>query len=94
MGSGGHPLHTIAPGAIGVRRSQRIYEDQGRAERELSSVPLGTFGKRQTLPAQPFLPLFRRGSVRQRRISWSTADAIEAEPERTVGQPETKTCAG
>jgi NAD(P)-dependent dehydrogenase (short-subunit alcohol dehydrogenase family) len=38
--------NTIAPGAIGDTEGvKRIYEDQGRAARELSSIPLGTFGK-------------------------------------------------
>jgi NAD(P)-dependent dehydrogenase (short-subunit alcohol dehydrogenase family) len=38
--------NTIAPGAIGDTEGvKRIYEDQGRAERELSNVPLGAFGR-------------------------------------------------
>jgi NAD(P)-dependent dehydrogenase (short-subunit alcohol dehydrogenase family) len=37
--------NTIAPGAIGNTEGvKRIYEDQGAAARELSSVPLGRFG--------------------------------------------------
>lgn len=37
--------NTIAPGAIGNTVGvQKIYEDQGAAARELSSVPLGAFG--------------------------------------------------
>lgn len=38
--------NTIAPGPIGDTEGvRRIYEDQDRAERELSAVPLGAFGK-------------------------------------------------
>lgn len=38
--------NTIAPGPIGDTEGvRRIYEEQGRAERELSTVPLGMFGK-------------------------------------------------
>lgn len=38
--------NTIAPGPIGDTEGvRRIYEDQGVAERELSSVPIGRFGK-------------------------------------------------
>jgi NAD(P)-dependent dehydrogenase (short-subunit alcohol dehydrogenase family) len=45
-GPDGIRCNTIAPGAIGDTEGvKRIYEDQGRAERELSSVPLGEFGK-------------------------------------------------
>jgi NAD(P)-dependent dehydrogenase (short-subunit alcohol dehydrogenase family) len=45
-GPDGIRCNTIAPGAIGDTEGvKRIYEEQGRAERELSSVPLGTFGK-------------------------------------------------
>jgi NAD(P)-dependent dehydrogenase (short-subunit alcohol dehydrogenase family) len=45
-GSVGIRCNTIAPGAIGDTEGvKRIYEDRGRAERELSSVPLGTFGR-------------------------------------------------
>jgi NAD(P)-dependent dehydrogenase (short-subunit alcohol dehydrogenase family) len=44
-GPDGIRCNTIAPGAIGDTEGvKRIYEDQGRAERELSSVPLGKFG--------------------------------------------------
>jgi NAD(P)-dependent dehydrogenase (short-subunit alcohol dehydrogenase family) len=44
-GPEGIRCNTIAPGAIGDTEGvKRIYEDQGRAERELSSVPLGKFG--------------------------------------------------
>lgn len=45
-GPDGIRCNTIAPGAIGDTEGvKRIYEDQGRAERELSSVPLGQFGR-------------------------------------------------
>jgi NAD(P)-dependent dehydrogenase (short-subunit alcohol dehydrogenase family) len=38
--------NTIAPGAIGDTEGvKRIYVDRGAAERQLSSIPLGTFGK-------------------------------------------------
>jgi len=44
-GPDGIHCNTIAPGAIGDTEGvKRIYEDQGAAERELSSVPLGRFG--------------------------------------------------
>jgi NAD(P)-dependent dehydrogenase (short-subunit alcohol dehydrogenase family) len=44
-GPDGIRCNTIAPGAIGDTEGvKRIYQDQGRAERELSSVPLGKFG--------------------------------------------------
>jgi NAD(P)-dependent dehydrogenase (short-subunit alcohol dehydrogenase family) len=45
-GPDGIRCNTIAPGAIGDTEGvKRIYEDQGAAEAELSSVPLGIFGK-------------------------------------------------
>jgi NAD(P)-dependent dehydrogenase (short-subunit alcohol dehydrogenase family) len=45
-GPDGIRCNTIAPGAIGSTEGvKRIYEDQGVAERELSSIPLGRFGK-------------------------------------------------
>jgi NAD(P)-dependent dehydrogenase (short-subunit alcohol dehydrogenase family) len=45
-GADGIRCNTIAPGAIGDTEGvKRIYEDQGRASRELSSIPLGLFGK-------------------------------------------------
>jgi NAD(P)-dependent dehydrogenase (short-subunit alcohol dehydrogenase family) len=44
-GAEGIRCNTIAPGAIGNTEGvARIYEKQGAAERELSSVPLGVFG--------------------------------------------------
>jgi len=44
-GPDGIRCNTIAPGAIGDTEGvKRIYEEQGRAQRELSSVPLGKFG--------------------------------------------------
>jgi NAD(P)-dependent dehydrogenase (short-subunit alcohol dehydrogenase family) len=44
-GQDGIRCNTIAPGAIGDTEGvKRIYEDQGAASRELSSVPLGKFG--------------------------------------------------
>jgi NAD(P)-dependent dehydrogenase (short-subunit alcohol dehydrogenase family) len=44
-GPEGIRCNTIAPGAIGDTEGvKRIYEDQGAAARELSSVPLGRFG--------------------------------------------------
>jgi NAD(P)-dependent dehydrogenase (short-subunit alcohol dehydrogenase family) len=44
-GPDGIRCNTIAPGAIGDTEGvKRIYQDQGVAERELSSVPLGKFG--------------------------------------------------
>lgn len=44
-GPDGIRCNTIAPGAIGNTEGvKRIYEEQGAAERELSSVPLGRFG--------------------------------------------------
>jgi NAD(P)-dependent dehydrogenase (short-subunit alcohol dehydrogenase family) len=44
-GPDGIRCNTIAPGAIGDTEGvKRIYQDQGNAERELSSVPLGKFG--------------------------------------------------
>jgi len=45
-GPAGIRCNTIAPGAIGDTEGvKRIYEDQGRGARELSSIPLGIFGK-------------------------------------------------
>ncbi len=45
-GKDGIRCNTIAPGAIGDTEGvKRIYEDQGRHEAELSSIPLGTFGR-------------------------------------------------
>ena len=45
-GPDGIRCNTIAPGAIGDTEGvKRIYEDQGRAAKELSSIPLGAFGK-------------------------------------------------
>jgi NAD(P)-dependent dehydrogenase (short-subunit alcohol dehydrogenase family) len=45
-GADGIRCNTIAPGAIGdTEGTKRIYKDQGRAERERSSIPLGTFGQ-------------------------------------------------
>lgn len=45
-GVDGIRCNTIAPGAIGDTEGvKRIYEEQGAAERELSSIPLGQFGK-------------------------------------------------
>ena len=44
-GPDGIRCNTIAPGAIGDTEGvKRIYEDQGSAQRELSSVPLSKFG--------------------------------------------------
>lgn len=45
-GPDGIRCNTIAPGAIGDTEGvKRIYEDQGAAASQLSSIPLGTFGK-------------------------------------------------
>ncbi len=45
-GKDGIRCNTIAPGAIGDTEGvKRIYEDAGRREHELSSIPLGEFGK-------------------------------------------------
>ncbi|MEZ5649958.1 MAG: SDR family oxidoreductase [Burkholderiaceae bacterium] len=45
-GKDGIRCNTIAPGAIGDTEGvKRIYEDAGRREIELSSIPLGEFGK-------------------------------------------------
>ncbi len=45
-GKDGIRCNTIAPGAIGDTEGvKRIYEDSGRKELELSSIPLGEFGK-------------------------------------------------
>lgn len=45
-GADGIRCNTIAPGAIGDTEGvKRIYEDQGVAALQLSSVPLGEFGK-------------------------------------------------
>lgn len=45
-GVDGIRCNTIAPGAIGdTEGTKRIYEDQGRAAHQLSSIPLGAFGK-------------------------------------------------
>lgn len=45
-GRDGIRCNTIAPGAIGDTEGvKRIYDDQGRAALELSSIPLGAFGK-------------------------------------------------
>ena len=45
-GKDGIRCNTIAPGAIGDTEGvKRIYEDAGRREIELSSIPLGAFGK-------------------------------------------------
>lgn len=42
--------NTIAPGPIGDTEGvRRIYEDQGRVERELSAIPLGQFGRAQDI---------------------------------------------
>lgn len=44
-GPDGIRCNTIAPGAIGDTEGvRRIYEDQGRRELELASIPLGKFG--------------------------------------------------
>lgn len=44
-GKDGIRCNTIAPGAIGDTEGvRRIYEDSGRKELELSSIPLGEFG--------------------------------------------------
>jgi NAD(P)-dependent dehydrogenase (short-subunit alcohol dehydrogenase family) len=51
-GPEGIRCNTIAPGAIGDTEGvKRIYKDQGLAERELSSVPLGAFGKTSDIAA-------------------------------------------
>lgn len=45
-GADGIRCNTIAPGAIGDTEGvKRIYEDAGRKAHELSSIPLGEFGK-------------------------------------------------
>ncbi|WP_417725118.1 SDR family oxidoreductase [Salipiger sp.] len=45
-GKDGIRCNTIAPGAIGDTEGvKRIYEDAGRKELELSSIPLGEFGR-------------------------------------------------
>ncbi len=45
-GKDGIRCNTIAPGAIGDTEGvKRIYEEVGRKELELSSIPLGAFGK-------------------------------------------------
>lgn len=45
-GKDGIRCNTIAPGAIGDTEGvKRIYEDAGRRENELSSIPLGEFGR-------------------------------------------------
>lgn len=45
-GKDGIRCNTIAPGAIGDTEGvKRIYEDAGRKAHELSSIPLGEFGK-------------------------------------------------
>jgi NAD(P)-dependent dehydrogenase (short-subunit alcohol dehydrogenase family) len=45
-GPDGIRCNTIAPGAIGDTEGvKRIYEDAGRAAHQLSSIPLGAFGK-------------------------------------------------
>jgi NAD(P)-dependent dehydrogenase (short-subunit alcohol dehydrogenase family) len=45
-GAAGIRCNTIAPGAIGDTEGvKRIYEEQGRSARELSSIPLGAFGR-------------------------------------------------
>lgn len=45
-GKDGIRCNTIAPGAIGDTEGvKRIYEDAGRKANELSSIPLGEFGK-------------------------------------------------
>ena len=45
-GKDGIRCNSIAPGAIGNTEGvKRIYEDAGRKELELSSIPLGAFGK-------------------------------------------------
>ncbi len=45
-GADGIRCNTIAPGAIGDTEGvKRIYEDAGRKANELSSIPLGEFGK-------------------------------------------------
>ena len=45
-GVDGIRCNTIAPGAIGDTEGvKRIYVEEGRQELELSSIPLGTFGK-------------------------------------------------
>ncbi|HSW17543.1 MAG TPA: SDR family oxidoreductase, partial [Ramlibacter sp.] len=44
-GPDGIRCNTIAPGAVGNTEGvKKIYEDQGAADRELASVPLGAFG--------------------------------------------------
>lgn len=45
-GPDGIRCNTIAPGAIGDTEGvKRIYADQGKAQEQLSSIPLGEFGK-------------------------------------------------
>lgn len=45
-GPDGIRCNTVAPGAIGDTEGvKRIYEDQGKAAHQLSSIPLGEFGK-------------------------------------------------
>jgi NAD(P)-dependent dehydrogenase (short-subunit alcohol dehydrogenase family) len=45
-GAAGIRCNTIAPGAIGDTEGvKRIYEDAGRAQHQLASIPLGFFGK-------------------------------------------------
>lgn len=45
-GPDGIRCNTIAPGAIGdTEGARRIYEDQGKADNQLSQIPLGEFGK-------------------------------------------------
>lgn len=45
-GPDGIRCNTIAPGAIGDTEGvKRIYEEQGKADSQLSSIPLGEFGK-------------------------------------------------
>ena len=45
-GPDGIRCNTIAPGAIGDTEGvKRIYEESGRRELELSSIPLGEFGR-------------------------------------------------
>ncbi len=51
-GPDGIRCNTIAPGAIGDTEGvKRIYEDAGRAAHQLSSIPLGAFGRTADIAA-------------------------------------------
>ncbi len=95
-GPEGIRCNTIAPGAIGDTEGvKRIYEDQGRAERELSPVPLGTFGKAADIASAAVYLCSDAGAyVNGADLVVDGGRNRSRAGSGSVGQPETKTCAG